>query len=515
MNRFDAIVIGAGINGLTAAAVLAGRGKAVCVVEQSEHLGGMAAAPCGSPRMAHLLYNLSPLIRSETGLNGTRWPFRSHAIPTVVLSDTDPPVVVTGTQATLADGTPHPDARAFRELSTRLLAYGSLLRKLAEGPPPGDGAAWNSAAGLRRIRQLGGFGIALRQKGKSEMRRFLQVLLSNAYDLVLDDIPDGPLAGLLTADAVRGLAAGPRSPGTVFSLLYRYGHGGQVSVPVGGMPAVIGSFADRVKASGGVVHTATHVSRILTEKDRVTGVETLGGDVLLAPTVLSSAGPLAIAHATGPEHFDIEAIRRFRKIRARGTVAKINLTLKSLPDIKGVSSEHLGARFVVAPSADYVEAAFNPAKYGQMSPAPVLECVLPGVIDPAQEKGNLPAMSIIAQFMPSDLNGGWTEPAREQLKATVLMCLEPFIPDISALVADAEVLTPADIERETGAPGGHWHHAELGLDQILSVRPANGIGHYRLGPKGLFMCGASTHPGGDLMGLAGRNAALAALEAVR
>ena len=497
MSRYDAIVIGGGLNGLVAATILARRGKSVCLLEQSDGLGGMAR-----PGMAHLLYNLSPLVRREIGLDAHKWPFATTSVPAVALNPDGPHLVVRGNTASLTDGTAHPEADRFRGLVTQLTRYGDLLRTMAEGPPPGSGAPLMSAGGFKGLLRLMHVGLGLKRMNKPDMRRFLQMLLSNAYDLILDDLKDGPLAGLLAADAVRGAAAGPRAPGTVFSLIYRMGHGGGAAVPVGGMSAVIGAFEAAAEAAGVEIKTNAQAASILMEDGRVSGVEIGDRTTLAAKTVLTSTGPLQAAKMAGLEQFDIEATRRMRHIRARGTAAKVNLSLKAAPTLPGLPDDLRQARFIHAPSADYVERAFNPSKYKAMSQAPVLETVL-------SEDGHA---SVIMQYAPVDLEGGWTAAAKDKLRQITVETLAQTMPDLPSLITDAEVITPDQIEADTGAPGGHWHHAEMTLDQLLTIRPANGIGHYAMGPKGLYLCGASAHPGGDLMGLAGRNAAHKALE---
>lgn len=512
IRTFDNIVIGGGLNGLVAAGVLARAGQSVCLLERAAHLGGMAApGASGAPRMAHLLYNLSPVVRRDLGLGARDWPFETAALPTVALSEDGRHVVTQGASARFADGSPHPDAAAFAALHERLTGYAALLRHLAEAAPPGGDAAILSSARLKEVLRLGRVGLGLRRMGKPEMRRFLQILLSNAYDLILDDIPDGPLAGLMAADAVRGAAAGPRAPGTVFGLLYRMGHGGGASLPMGGMTAVIDAFSGAAGRAGAVIKTGCGVARILTDQDRVTGVITDRGQTLHTTRVLSSGGARMTAEMAGLAHFDIEATRRLRHIRARGTVAKINLTLDALPTIPGLPDDLLSARLVIAPTASYVEEAFNPSKYRETSPHPVIEALLPGQTDPAQRGAQGHALSLIVNYAPVDLAGGWDDPARAALLQTTLNTLTRYAPGLSDLVTGAEVIPPDQIEAETGAPGGHWHHAEMSLDQLLALRPAIGIGRYGMGPSGLFLCGASAHPGGDLMGLAGRNAAHAAL----
>lgn len=497
---FDAVVIGGGINGLVAATVLARKGQKLCLLERSGALGGMAA---GNGRMAHLLWNLSPLVRREVGMKADRWPFGLTSIPSVALSPDGSHVILRGVSASFADGTPHPQADIYRQLHRQLVDYGDLLRSLAEGGPPGIDGPWTSRAALKEIWRLGRFGLRLKRMDKPQMRRFLQVLLSNAYDLILDDLKDGPLAGLLAADAVRGAAAGPRSPGTVFSLIYRLGHGGDLSLPTDGMGAVIDAFETAARSAGVEIRMDTGVSRVIVEGDQVIGVETSTGDVLNASRVLSSTGALRTAQMAGFASFDIEATRRLRNLRAKGTTAKINLTLDKPLEVNGISSDLGAARYVLAPSADYVEQAFNPSKYRQMSKAPVVEAVMP---DPQ-------SLSIITQYAPVDLDGGWNDAAKAQLLDITTRALSPYMPDLTSSIAASEVITPDQIEAETGAPGGHWHHAEMALDQLLTIRPVNGMGRYAMGPKGLYLCGASAHPGGDLMGLSGRNAAHAALEA--
>nr|WP_309501650.1 NAD(P)/FAD-dependent oxidoreductase [uncultured Roseovarius sp.] len=512
MTRFDAIVIGGGINGLTAAAVLARRGKSVCVLDQAETLGGMAApGPDGAPRGAHLLYNLSPTVRRDIGLGKRDWPFRSAPLPSVALSPDGRHVVLRGGEATNADGSAHSDADAYRALHGRLVRYGALLRQLAENAPPGFDGKLASRSALRQMVRLGWFGLGLKRLGRDEMRNFLRVLLSNAYDTILDEMPDGPMAGLLAADAVRGAAAGPRAPGTVFSLIYRMGHGGEVTLPMGGMSALCSAFADAARNAGCQIETGVTVTRVLIEAGAACGVETADGRQITAPLVLTSTGAEVTCHLAGPQHFDIEATRRMRNVRARGTAAKVNLRLSGLPAVTGLGRDLMAARLIAAPSATYVERAFNPSKYREMSPNPVIEAVIPSVTDPGLTSGDSHYLSAIVQYAPCDLEGGWTETAKRALAKATIDTLATYMPDLPGQITASEVLTPVDIEAQTGAPGGHWHHAEISLDQLLTLRPANGLGRYALGPAGLYLCGASAHPGGDIMGLAGRNAALAAL----
>ena len=475
------------------------------MLEQAATLGGMAALrEDGGPELAHLIYNLSPVALAEFGLEPSALT-DGAPLPTVALDPDGAHVVVDGARVAFASGETHPDGAAFTALQGRLTEYGAILRGLAEAPPPGGGAPILSRPGLDQMRRLARAGLGLKRLGKTGMRRFLQVLLSNAYDFILDEMPDGPLAGLLAADAVRGAAAGPRSPGTVFSLIYRHGHGGRAVRAKGGMGGLMERLGAALSEKGCTVRTETAVARILLEGDAVTGVETASGEVLSAPLVFSSLGPVAVFAMTGAEAFDIEASRRIRSLRSKGTAAKVNLRLRQA-DIPGLDAPLSAARLVLAPSAASVEAAFNPSKYGEMSEVPVIEAVRVTGAD------GQPWLSMNVQYAPYDLDGGWTDAARRRLGEKAVGALSQALPGLPGIVAETRVISPDQIEASTGAAGGHWHHAEMALDQLFTLRPGNGMSRYALGPRGLYLCGASSHPGGDVMGLAGRNAALAAME---
>jgi len=510
--QYDAIVIGAGHNGLTAAAMLGRKGHRVCVIEQAEKVGGMArsrelAPGLTTPEMAHLLYNLDPQVMGDLGIGG-KVPLITRELPSVSLAPDGNHVVMRGGVATMANGQAHPQATEYATLHGRLIKFAGILGRLSGKAPPSLNGGISNLSTLSELGTLAGLGLNLKRLGKAEMREFLRILLSNIYDLLLDEMPDGPLAGAMAADAVRGAYAGPRSPGTVFSLMYRMGNGGVARLPVGGMGAVVAAFEQAARANGCEILCGSGVAEVLTENDHVHGVVLNDGTEISTRAVLSSAGPLQTMQMAGAGHFDIEAARRMRNLRCKGTVAKVNLVLKGTPEFSGLSAELTAGRLLIAPSADYVERAFNPAKYGELPLAPTIEMVLPGLTDPVSGTKGRQVLSAVVNFVPPHPEGGWNSTKRNSLTKTVLQTVEAYAPGLGAMVEKTETLTPADIEARTGAPGGHWHHAEMGLDQILNVRPVNGMAHYAMGPGGLYLCGASAHPGGDVSGAPGRNAAL-------
>lgn len=514
---YDSIIIGAGQNGLAAAITLARAGQSVLVLERQEQPGGMVSSVEIAPgvtgsRIAHLLTGagaagLAPLKLHEYGLTYAR-----KSLATVSLDPAGRHVVIAGdgSSARFADGDPHPDSAAFVALRQRLARFATPLATLMQKPPPSlSGIDWREAASLAKL----AFGI--RRMGKGEAREFLRVLLSNAYDTILDEIEDGPLAGAFGLDAVLGGHVGPRAPGTVLSLMYRLIEGGERHLPRGGMASVTRSMVTAAGVAGVDLRCGLGVAEIMVDGDRATGVRLVDGTILTANTVLSSLDPKTTITLSGVTHFDAEMVRRVRNIRAKGCTAKVNLALSSQPAITGLPQDLHAARLVYAPSLAATERAFNPAKYGEMPTDPLLEITLPSLSDDSLCSDGQHVLSAVVQYVPRDLKDGWDDAARDTLAKTVIDSLDRFMPGLGASVIARDVLTPADIEAQTGAPGGHWHHGEMITDQMLMLRPAAGIERYALPVGGLYLCGASTHPGGDVTGINGSNAAHVVLDQCR
>ncbi len=511
MTTYDAIVIGAGHNGLAAAAVLADAGRKVLVVEKNPVLGGAAggyeiAAGFRAPRYAHLLPAWPARLENQLDLAAQGLAFARRYLPTLSLAEDGGHVVIEGASAHLLSGAPHPDAAAFEALHARLRRFaGALAGKLLETPPHLESPDWRDVAGLAKL------GIDIRRLGAADAREFLRILLSNAWDVILDEIDDGPLAGALALEAVMGGHRGPRSPGTVLSLLYRLAQGGGRHLPRGGMAAFCDALAACAEARGCTIRRDAAVAGLSIADDRVTGLRLARGEALAAPLILSSLDAPATLRLTGVEHFDAEAVRRIRNVSCKGVTAKVNLALSGLPEFRGIDRAALAGRIVLAPTVAALESAFDAAKYGALPQQPALEIVIPSLADPGLTDGDGEVMSIIVQYAPYHLEGGWSEAARARLGETVLARLEAFAPDLRSRIVAQDVLTPADIERDTGAAGGHWHHGELAVEQMLTLRPVNGLARYALPVGGLYLCGAAAHPGGDVIGAAGHNAARQAL----
>ena len=203
-------------------------------------------------------------------------------------------------------------------------------------------------------------------------------------------------------------------------------------------------------------------------------------------------------------------MRRVQHIRTRGKAAKLHLALSGLPEFAGVAPDQLGERIVIAPDVVYVEHAFDHSKYGDYSAEPVFEINIPSVHDDSLAPDGQHVLSAIVQYAPYEVNGGW-DASRGRFLEQILNVLARYAPGIRDQVLHSELLTPADIEAQFRITGGHWHHGELALDQALMLRPVPGAAQYRSPIDGLFLCGAGCHPGGGVMGSAGRNASVAVL----
>ncbi|MBC7284409.1 NAD(P)/FAD-dependent oxidoreductase [Hoeflea sp.] len=495
--RYDAILIGAGHNGLVAAAVLARKGRKVLVLEARGHLGGMLGD--ADFRVAPLPYALRPEIAKALQLDQTML-YAAKPLDVLSFGADGPPVRVSGGLATGVDiATAEAYAALYARLGRQARALGAML---LETPPSLGKANLSEMAGLARM------ALKMRLLGKAEMRDLLRIVLSNAWDLLNDEIGDGPLAGLLAMDATLGGAMGPRSPGTVLTLLYRmashspHGHGLRV-MPEGGPDALVRALSDCVTAAGGEIRTGAPVDRILVDGDRAAGVRLASGEEIAAPVVLSNASPkTTLLTLLGVEHLDGEFVRRCRNMASRGMVARLDFDIAQAPALRGGGALKSGQRLVLAPTMQAIETAFNAAKYGNLPDRPALE---------ASYDGAAKRLSVSAQFAPYDLKGGWTDEAKAKLSASALTVLDEALPGVASTVTGSRVMSPADIEAGYGASGGHWHHGELRVDQLLMLRPFDGAAQYRMPVAGLYLCGAGAHPGGDISGAAGFNAATAAL----
>jgi phytoene dehydrogenase-like protein len=501
-------VIGAGHNGLVCATLLARSGRSVLVVEAAERVGGAAstrefASGFRVSPGAHLLHLMPAGLQRQLALEAHGLRLAGSRLPTTaLLADAAPLAVEPGASALSAN-----DAAAFADYRARMGRYARAVVPLFDRIPPRLGTAdWSDRLALLRLAW------AVRRLGRSDMRELLRIGGMNVYDLLAERFASPALQGALAFDAILGTNFGPRSPGTVLTLLYRLAAEANagatgLSQPSGGLGALSESLARAAIAAGAQLRLSAPVARILVADDHAAGVELESGERYTAAAVVSSADPkTTFLRLLGARHLDAGFVRRVEHLRARGLAAKLHLALDAAPRFEGLPADRLSGRLLIAPSMQDIERAYNHSKYGEISAEPVMEITVPTTLDPALAPPGGHVLSAILQYAPYALKSGW-EHGRAALLECALARLERHAPGLRRSVVAAELLSPLDLEREFRMFGGHWHHGELAFDQFLMVRPVPGAAQHRTPVAGLYLCGAGCHPGGGVMGVAGRNAA--------
>ena len=506
--RFDVILVGAGHNGLACAGYLAGSGKRVLVLEANEAPGGCASTREFAPGFsvsacAQWLYHLHPEVARDLALesHGLKWVARN--LDSISLALDGQHLRLSGDTVSGAEAG---DERALAAFNARNRKFTKLLAGLFAQRAPKL-----AEANLSDRLTLAKLGLGLKMLGKDDMSEFMRIALINMYDLMQETFDSKALQALLSMDAVLGARMGPRTPGTVFSYLYRqlsadFGFSGPGLVH-GGMGALGEAMAASARSRGVELRMDSPVASLVLESGRVTGVNLADGTQISAPIVVSGLDPVTtFRDLVGYRNIEAGTVRRVSEIRNGSGTAKLHLALDGLPEFNGLEASHLGQRLVIAPDMDYVERAFNAVKYDESSAEPVMDISIPSMHDDSLAPAGQHVLSAIVQWAPYAPEGGW-EQHRQAFTETLLDLLARYAPDIRERVVAAELLTPEDLEQQFGMTGGHWHHGELSLDQVLMNRPFPGSSQYGTPVDGLYLCSAGTHPGGGLMGLAGRNAA--------
>ena len=513
---YDSIVIGGGHNGLVCATYLARAGRKVLLLEAANGVGGAAVTREFAPGFrvsacAHLLHLMPSALMQDLKLEQHGLKLAAESLSTVALSqDGDHLSIAPGNLAALAQRS-NADAAALAAWQAQLRRFAAALHAVLTQTPPQLGTE-----GWRDRLQLLDLAWRIRRLGRRDMRDLLRIGGMCVHDLLEERFSLPELKGALACDAVLGTNYGPRSPGTVLSLLYRAAASGgadALALPAGGLGALSEALARAAQAAGVEIRTQAVVERILVREDRAAGVALASGEEIAGATVVSSADPKStFLKLLGSEHLDAGFVRRVSQLRSRGVAAKLHLALERLPEFPGLQQQALPARLLVAPSADYIERAYNHTKYNEYSDAPMLEVTIPTLSDATLAPAGKHVMSVIVQYAPYLLAGGW-QSQRQAFADRVIETLAPYAPRLREAICAVELLTPPDIEREFRITGGHWHHVELAFDQLLMLRPVPGAAQYRTPLPGLFLCGAGAHPGGGVMGVAGRNAARQLLRA--
>ena len=278
----------------------------------------------------------------------------------------------------------------------------------------------------------------------------------------------------------------------------------------GGTGAISNAIADAAREAGVEIRTKTSVSKIIVKDEAVVGVVLESGDYLTSNVVSSSVDPnLTFLKMVGPEHLPSEFVEDVRRYKFRGSSGKVNLALDALPNFTSMPGPgaHLRGAISISPSIEYMERAYDEAKYGRYSRRPYIDIVIPSLTDPSVAPPGKHVMSCFVQYAPYHLREGSWDDHREAFGDTVVNTIAQYAPNIKDIILHRQVVTPLDLEREWGLTEGNIFQGELTLEQLFFLRPAPGWARYATPIKGLYMCGSATHPGGGIMGAPGRNAA--------
>jgi phytoene dehydrogenase-like protein len=487
MPKYDVIIIGGGHNGLVAACYLAKGGMKTLVLERRETVGGGA-------ELDHATGPFSSQIISDLNL---RLELITPKVRVLALSDDGRSLCIYNDDhaATVKEIEKFSakDAKVYPEFVETFSRIGRVLAPLLSMTPPSI-----DKPGASEVWQLGKVGLAFRKLGKKDEYRLLRWGPMAVADLVAEWFETELLRATVAARGIQGAFAGPWSAGTSLGLLWQSALDGSAIGPSttvkGGIGVLTQALADAAKAAGAEIHTSAEVKRIEGAK-----VVLRDGEELEARAIVSNADPrTTFLKLVDPIDLDPNFLLKMRNYRAPGAVAKINLTLSGVPEFRGVDDEaKLSGRIHIGPEIDYLERAFDASKYGEFSREPYLDIAIPSP----------KVMSILGQFAPYKLKEGDWNTRGEEFADVVIDRLSAYAPNIRDLVVEGQVITPYDLENTYGLSGGHIHHGEQTLDQFFTFRPLIGWAQYRTPLKGLYLCGAGTHPGGGLTGIPGANAA--------
>jgi len=518
-NNFDVVIIGAGHNGLVTAAYLAKAGKKVLVVERRELVGGCAVTEELWPgyKVSSASY-LTSLLQQKV-IDDLELPKYGYKV------DAKDPAFFSAfpdgrhffmwqdrakTLAEIAKFSKH-DADVYPAYEDQLerisqVVEGLLLTTPPQFPPNGP---------LDLIEYLK-LAARLRGLGAKDTVALVKIFTQSAAEFLDEWFESEQVKVTLATDGVIGANGGPRSPGTAYILLHHCmggvaGHRGLWGFVRGGMGAVSEAIAASARARGAAIRVNAPVAKILVRNGRAQGVVLESGEEVQADAVASNLDPkltfLRLLDAADVPGDFRDAIEKFR---IEGTSCKINLALNGLPEFTaypGTPGPHHKATIHICPSIEYVERAWDDAKYGRPSERPLLELTIPTMYDPSLAPPGKHIMGIFLQYAPYTLRGATWDELREPFGDRVMDLIAEYAPNIREIVEHRQVLSPLDLERRFAITGGNIFHGEMSLDQMFVMRPVAGYARYKTPIRNLYLCGSGAHPGGGVMGAPGHNCA--------
>ncbi|MFQ5942806.1 MAG: phytoene desaturase family protein [Anaerolineales bacterium] len=513
-SSYDVVVIGGGHNGLVAAAYLADSGKRVLVLEARDVLGGAAATEEIFPGYkvdtgaSHIGLFRSEII-TELGLEKHGLELLDSPMNALSLAQGETLRLWSDPEAARQDIERHSsmDAARYQEFQEWLANQASILRSAHDRVPPRM-----SSNGIKRdLIAWSPLALQLRRRGRKAVTEFLRTIPISAEQL-LDEWFENPLLkGTLAASGIEGSMQGPKASGTGLMLLYQGVNGFPPLVRYvrGGTGALATSLADTAAKRGAEIQTGVRVERVLISDYRANGVALSNGQEVSCEAIASGADPRhTLLNLVGATNLELRVMRRTRNVRFRGSTAKVNLALDGVPGFIDVQDpSELTGRILVSPSTEYLERAYDDAKYRRWSRTPYLDISIPTLMDGSRAPEGKHVLSATMRYAPYQLAETDWESAREAFGDHVVASIAKYAPDLHQLILHRQVLTPLDYENEYGLPEGSIYHGQMALDQLLTMRPIPGYGRYQSPVEGLYFCGAGAHPGGGVSGVPGRNAA--------
>jgi phytoene dehydrogenase-like protein len=513
--KYDAIIVGGGHNGLTCAAYLAKAGRKVLLVEARDKVGGATSTEEHFPGFkfsacSYVVSLLRPWIIRDLEL--PKYGYEVLPLESTFSPFPDGRYLFRGTDShanrrEIAKFSQH-DAEVYPMFSMAMAELGRLVKPIIDNPAP-EPTSLNPSDVLNLLR----LGQRMGDAGEDWMAANLKMMTMSAVDFLSEWFENEDLIALFSVSGIIGTFLGIRSPGTAYVLLHHYmgeidGSFRAWGLPKGGTGQIAYAIEASAKALGAEIMTNAPVERILVEGGKACGIALQNGDEYRANIVISGVDPnRTFLRLVGREHLDEETTTQVERFKLRGSSGKVNLALDSLPEFSCLPGmgPHMQGDITIAPGIDYLERAYDDAKYGDFSRRPFMDVVIPTLTDPTMAPPGKHVMSIFVQYAPYHIKEGpehWPE-RRDAFGDTVIETLEEYMPGLSDRILYRQVLTPWDLEQEYGLTEGNIFHGELSLEQLAFLRPMAGWARYKTPVRNLWMCGSGTHPGGGIMGSPG------------